>query len=58
MKQRSLYLLAATLVATITLAFLASCSYGSRDAAAKRDTAKHAATANVNSPHLPFSNPS
>jgi endonuclease G len=58
MKRRSLYLLAATLAATITLAFLASCSYGRRDAAAKRDTAKHTATADVNSPHLPFGNPS
>jgi len=46
------------LAATIALALLAGCSASGRDAAAKRDTAKHTATANVISPHLPFGNPS
>lgn len=46
------------LAATIALALLAGCYAGRRDAAAKRDTAKHTDTANVISPHLPFGNPS
>jgi hypothetical protein len=53
MKRRSLYLLAATLAATIILAFLASCSSGRLDGAAKRAVAVKAI-----SPHLPFGNPS
>jgi endonuclease G len=50
---RSIYLLAATLAATITLAFLAGCSSGSRVASSQSGVA-----ANVISPHLPFGNPS
>jgi endonuclease G, mitochondrial len=53
MKKRSIHLLAATLAATITLAFLAGCSSGKRDGAAERPSAVKAA-----SPHLPFGNPS
>jgi DNA/RNA endonuclease G (NUC1) len=50
---RAISLLAATLVATITLAFLAGCSSGGRGAASQ-----HGGAANVISPHLPFGNPS
>ena len=46
-------MLAATLAATIILAFLAGCSSGRPDATAQRGVA-----ANVISPHLPFGNPS
>ena len=53
MKRRSIYLLAATLAATITLAFLAGCSSGRGDATAQRSVA-----VNAISPHLPFGNPS
>jgi endonuclease G, mitochondrial len=53
MKRRSIYLLAATLAATITLAFLAGCSPSRRDATAQRGVA-----VNAISPHLPFGNPS
>jgi endonuclease G len=53
MKRRSIYLLAATLAATITLAFLAGCSSGKRNGVAERLVA-----VNVVSPHLPFGNPS
>src|SRR5882672_6690852 len=56
---RAISLLAATL-ATITLAFLAGCSSGRRDATAQDGggAAKRAVAANVISPHLPFGNPS
>ena len=53
MKRRSISLLAATLAATITLAFLAGCSSGRPDATAQRGVA-----AKLISPHLPFGNPS
>jgi endonuclease G, mitochondrial len=53
MKRRSIYLLAATLAATITLAFLAGCSSGKRDGASERLVAFK-----LVSPHLPFGNPS
>jgi len=53
MKWRSIYLLAATLTATITLAFLTGCSSGKRDGTAERLVA-----IKVTSPHLPFGNPS
>src|SRR5262245_29644827 len=54
MKRRSISLVAATLAAaTITLAFLASCSSGRPDGAAQRGVA-----AKLSSPHLPFGNPS
>src|SRR5262245_23741257 len=51
--RRFISLLAATLAATLILAFLAGCSSGGRDA-----TAQHGVAANVISPHLPFGNPS
>jgi hypothetical protein len=53
MKQRSITLLAATLAATISLAFSASCSPAKLDGAAKRAVAVKAI-----SPHLLFGNPS
>jgi endonuclease G, mitochondrial len=53
MKRRSIYLLAATLAATITLTFLAGCSSGKREGASERLVA-----VKVTSPHLPFGNPS
>jgi endonuclease G, mitochondrial len=53
MKQRSITLLAATLAATISLAFFAGCSPAKLDGAAKRAVAVKAI-----SPHLPFGNPS
>ena len=53
MKRRSISLLAATLAATIILAFLAGCSPATLDGAAKRAVAVKAI-----SPHLPFGNPS
>src|SRR5499426_1997569 len=53
MKRRSISLLAATLAATISLAFLAGCSPANLDGAAKRAVAVKAI-----SPHLPFGNPS
>ena len=53
MKRRSISLLAATLAAAITLAFLTSCSSGRPDGAAQRGVA-----AKLSSPHLPFGNPS
>src|SRR5215471_6269171 len=51
--------LAATLAATIALAFLAGCSPAKTDGAAKqsRAAAKRAAVKAI-SPHLPFGNPS
>jgi endonuclease G, mitochondrial len=53
MKRRSIYLLAATLVVAITLAFPAGCSSGKRDGTSERLVA-----IKVASPHLPFGNPS
>src|SRR5262245_49369641 len=53
MKRRSISLLAATLAATIILAFLAGCSPANIDAAATRAVAVKAL-----SPHLPVGNPS
>jgi hypothetical protein len=53
MKRRYIYLLAATMAATITLAFLAGCSSGKRDGAAERLVFVKAV-----SPHLPFGDPS
>jgi len=53
MKRRSIFLLAATLAATIALAFLAGCSSSKRDGAAERLVAFK-----LVSPHLPFGNPS
>ena len=51
--RRAITMLAATLAATIILAFLAGCSSGSRGPASQPGVA-----ANVISPHLPFGNPS
>src|SRR5262245_30006327 len=51
--RRFISLLAATLAATISLAFLAGCSSGRRDV-----TAQPGVAATVISPHLPFDNPS
>jgi hypothetical protein len=60
MKRPSIYLLAAPLAATITLAFLSGRSLsGGRSGAAKPEaTAKHGVAVNAISPHLPFGNPS
>src|SRR5262245_24990286 len=51
--RRAITMLAATLAATIILAFLAGCSSGSRGPASQPGVAS-----NVISPHLPFGNPS
>ena len=53
MKRRSISLFAATLAATISLAFFAGCSPAKLDGAAK-----HAVAVKAISPHLPFGNPS
>jgi endonuclease G len=50
---RAISLLAATLAATVILAFLAGCSPGGRGA-----TSQHAVAAKAISPHLAFGNPS